>query len=105
MFPQNATPHSGFKRQARLHHVSQLRWVHFAEVPPFRMASLLLLVAGSALGHSVNSAYNYAGLYNTHNNAVLTASAYATVDLCGLAECIRLAAAPEVIIPQLHFTF
>lgn len=50
------------------------------------MASLLLLVAGSALGHSVNSAYNYAGLYNTHNNAVLTASAYATVDLCKAAD-------------------
>ena len=78
------------------------------------MASLLLLVAGSALGNSENSTHNDAGensthndagLYNAHNNAVLTASAYATVDLCGLAECIRLAAAPEVIIPQLHFTF
>ena len=61
-----------------------------------RMASLLLLVAGSALGSSENSTHNDTGensthndaglRYSAHNNAVLTASAYATVDLCKAAD-------------------
>lgn len=51
-----------------------------------RMASLVLLVASSALANSNDSTYNYVGLYNSHNNEVLTPSGYATVKLCKAAD-------------------